>query len=56
MGHAQDGDMVSGCDRVATDGTLKNAGEQFVAVPLLLSINGGAVVDGEGILIELGVE
>jgi hypothetical protein len=34
----------------------KNAGEQFVAVPLLLSINGGAVVDGEGILVELGVE
>jgi hypothetical protein len=55
MGHTKDGDMVSSCDRVATDGT-KNAGEQRQTVPLLLSINGGAVVDGEGILIELGVE
>jgi len=44
MGHAQDGDLVS------------KAGEQFVAVPLLLSINGGTVVEREGILIELGVE
>ena len=35
MGHAQDGNMVIGCDTIATDGTLKkNAGEQLVAVPL----------------------
>jgi hypothetical protein len=37
-------------------GHKKNAGERLVAVPLLLSINGGAVVEREGILIELGVE